>query len=282
MTSTDLSLPSLLAAHFDEVAESGLELARRIPQYAAIPIEPLRKSVQGGFSAILADLREPPFVRFSNLFSELGYKRARQGFDVNDLSSVIAITEAQLIALIKARISDARLQVPAIIECHDVCGTARTAIMDSFRRANQEFLSEANATIAQLSAPLLPLYPGIIVMPIVGALNTGRAQVIQESFLQGISTHRARVAILDITGLINVNSEAAGHLMRAAHAARLLGSRVVLTGVQPEAARVFSELNLELSGVSAQRNLQSGLQQAFNERGVTLQERTPQVRGTSQ
>jgi len=124
----------------------------------------------------------------------------------------------------------------------------------------QKLIIEAQqARLAELSTPLIPLSDDIMVMPLIGELDGARMAQVLETLLGGISQNRARFAILDITGVVNVDSAVANGLIRAAKAVRLLGAQVVLTGIRPEVAQTLVGLGTELSGIATSGNLQSGI-----------------------
>jgi PAS domain S-box-containing protein len=130
--------------------------------------------------------------------------------------------------------------------------------------AMQEELIEAQrATIRELACPLLPITAGAIAMPLVGAIDDARAQRILEVLLNGITAHAARVAILDITGVRAVDTQVADILVRAASAARLLGTQMVLTGIQPAIARTLIELGADLRGMVTKATLRDGIAHAL-------------------
>jgi rsbT co-antagonist protein RsbR len=108
----------------------------------------------------------------------------------------------------------------------------------------------------------------VVAMPLVGTIDSWRAQMIMEALLEGISNLQAEVAILDITGVRVVDTQVASALLRAAQAAQLLGARVMLTGIGAEVAQSLVHLGADLSRIEIQSTLQAGvaaaIQQATN------------------
>lgn len=123
-------------------------------------------------------------------------------------------------------------------------------------------LTQALETVAALSAPVIPVTEDVFILPLVGHVDEERMHRVIASLLAGIRTHRARIAILDITGLVTVDTTVATHLVEAAQAARLLGCELVLVGVRAEVARSLVGLDVDLSAVITQANLQSGIEYA--------------------
>lgn len=133
--------------------------------------------------------------------------------------------------------------------------------LDATARMRAERAQEA--TLRALSTPLLPIARGVVVMPLVGAINEKRAEQVLEILLQGIVAHRASMVILDVTGVLVVDAQVAGALVMAARAVRLLGAQVVLTGIQPTTARTLVELGADLGGILVRSTLESGISYAL-------------------
>jgi anti-anti-sigma regulatory factor len=118
--------------------------------------------------------------------------------------------------------------------------------------------------VRALSSPVLPVARGVIVLPLIGTIDTDRAEQILEALLGGISQHQAQTAIVDITGVPLVDTQVAAYLVRAIQAARLLGAEVILTGINPELAQTMVQLGMNARLLTTEANLASGLRRALN------------------
>jgi rsbT co-antagonist protein RsbR len=123
----------------------------------------------------------------------------------------------------------------------------------------EETIRVQNAVLAELSTPLIPISDQVMVMPLIGAVDSRRAQQVLETLLQGIASSGAQVAILDITGVPVVDTQVANALIHAAQAVKLLGAQVVLTGIRPEVAQTLVGLGADLGGIITRSSLQSGI-----------------------
>lgn len=149
-----------------------------------------------------------------------------------------------------------------------VCGIATD--MTEWRRVEkahaalqQQIIDAQTASLRELSAPLMPLSEGVLAMPLIGAIDSARAGQIMETLLDGITARRARIAILDVTGIKTIDSYAAEALVRIAGAARLLGAEVILTGISGPVAMSLVGLGVDLGGVRTLDTLQSGIAYAL-------------------
>lgn len=127
----------------------------------------------------------------------------------------------------------------------------------------EQVIAAQSAALRELSTPLLPLAEGVICMPLIGTIDERRAQEIMERLLTGIVQQRAHTAILDVTGVRVPDARVADALLQVARAAKLLGARVLLTGIGPEVAQTLVELQTELRGITTLGDLQSGIAHAL-------------------
>ena len=146
--------------------------------------------------------------------------------------------------------------------------TARKQAEEERVRSQAEYIQMQDGLLAELSTPLIPITQNVVVMPLIGSIDSRRAQQVLDTLLQGITERRARIAILDITGVPLVDTQVAGALIRAAQAAQLLGAQVVLTGIRPEVAQTLVGLGTELQGIVTRSDLQSGIAFATRQRVV--------------
>jgi anti-anti-sigma regulatory factor len=121
----------------------------------------------------------------------------------------------------------------------------RDALQRTLHSAYERERGLANI-VRELGSPVIPLLPQVLLIPLVGAIDSVRAQQIIETVLQGVSSHQATTVLLDISGVPLVDTEVANSLLQTARAATLLGARVILVGVRPEIAQSIVGLGIEL------------------------------------
>ncbi|HEX2906823.1 MAG TPA: PAS domain-containing protein [Phototrophicaceae bacterium] len=134
---------------------------------------------------------------------------------------------------------------------------------------SQERIIEAQRqALQQLSTPIIPILEGVIVMPLIGGIDSDRAQDIMRTLLRAITQHQAHLALVDLTGVAVVDSSVADYLNRTIQAARLKGVRTIITGLSDAIAEVIVDLGLDWSGIETVRDLQTGLKVALDRLGV--------------
>jgi rsbT co-antagonist protein RsbR len=131
--------------------------------------------------------------------------------------------------------------------------------IDSRERTIKALQQEA---IRELSTPVLPFREGMLLLPIIGQLDSQRARQLTEHLLDSIRANRAKVVVIDITGVATVDSRVANHLVQTVDAARLMGARVVVSGISPEIALTMVTLGIDLGRVTTVGDMQSGIEHA--------------------
>jgi rsbT co-antagonist protein RsbR len=128
----------------------------------------------------------------------------------------------------------------------------------------ERVIAAQQETLRELSTPLIPIAEGVVAMPLIGSIDSNRARQMLDTLLGGVSSLRAEIAILDITGVPVVDSQVADTILQAAQAVQLLGARVVLTGIRPEVAQTLVNLGASLNNIVTRSDLQSGIAYALN------------------
>jgi DNA-binding LacI/PurR family transcriptional regulator/anti-anti-sigma regulatory factor len=132
-------------------------------------------------------------------------------------------------------------------------------------RLQQEVIEAQQRSIQELSTPIIPVLEGVIVMPLIGSIDTLRARDVTRSLLAGIREHNAKVVILDITGVPIVDSGVAAYLNKTVQAARLKGARTIVTGISEAVAETIVDLGIDWSGIETLRDLRTGLRAAMGQ-----------------
>ncbi len=169
----------------------------------------------------------------------------------------------------KVPIYDVNGKVTGVLGIYDDI-TAQKQLEAEREQMQQEVIEAQRQALRDLSTPIIPVMEGIIVMPLVGSIDTMRAKDIMRALLKGISAYRAKVVILDITGVPLVDSGVASHLDKTIQAARLKGTRTIVTGITDAVAETIVDLGIDWGGIETLRDLQTGLLVALDRLGFTL------------
>lgn len=136
-------------------------------------------------------------------------------------------------------------------------------IIQRYDEAWERTVSLQKIALQELTAPVIPVFDRISVMPLVGTIDTERARLIMENLLNGIVKHRSEVVLIDITGVPVVDTMVAHHIIQAANAVRLVGCKCMLVGIRPEIAQTMVTLGINLSDITTTSNLRKGIAKAL-------------------
>ena len=147
----------------------------------------------------------------------------------------------------------------------------------SFVQERERVIRQQQEAIRELSTPVLQVRERLLILPIIGVIDSQRARQLTEQLLRGIRTNRAKVVVVDITGVPTIDSTVANHLVQTVEASRLMGASVIVTGLSAEIAQTLVTIGVELSKVNAVGDLQGGIEEAEKLLGykVILSEETP-------
>jgi rsbT co-antagonist protein RsbR len=132
----------------------------------------------------------------------------------------------------------------------------------SFVQERERVIRQQQVAIRELSTPVLKVREQLVILPIIGALDAGRARQLTEQLLNGIRENRAKVVVIDITGVPAMDMAVANHLVQAVRASGLMGARVIITGLSAEIAQTLVNLKVDLSMMQSVGDLQGGIEEA--------------------
>lgn len=147
---------------------------------------------------------------------------------------------------------------------------AMAVIGEEYLRAKEEIIGQHQEAIRELSTPVLQVRDDLLLLPVVGVIDSTRARQMTDQLLQAIRAKRAKVVVIDITGVAAVDSMVANHLVQAVEAARLLGAHAILTGLSAEVAQTIVRIGVDLGKVRTTGSLQDGIVEANRMLGYTV------------
>ena len=132
----------------------------------------------------------------------------------------------------------------------------------SFVEERERIIREQQAAIRELSTPVLQVRDRLLILPIIGVLDTQRARQLTEQLLSSIQSNRAKVVVIDITGVVTIDLTVANHLVQTVKAARLMGATAIITGLSSDIAQTLVDLGVDVSMIRSVGDLQGGLEEA--------------------
>ena len=131
-----------------------------------------------------------------------------------------------------------------------------------FVQERERIIRQQQEAIRELSTPVLPVRERLLILPIIGIIDPQRARQLTEQLLRGIRANRAKVVVVDITGVPTIDHTVANHLVKTVEASRLMGASVIITGLSAEIAQTLVTIGVDLSKMNAVGDLQGGIEEA--------------------
>lgn len=247
--------------------------------YASIPAEELRPALQRSVETICTVFGDNNASPLNEWAPYIGERRARMGLSLDDMMMVVSSIrefcwqELTEFGSDRLTIGDVRQFEDAISEFNRLLLLGYSQAMLTLQqelRDQAEQIAAQQQTIRELSTPILPLYEGILVLPLVGAIDSFRAGQIMERLLTAIAERQSDIVIVDITGVPVIDTAVANYLLQTARAAQLIGAQVILVGIGPEIAQTIVQLGVDLRGIQIGANLQAGIELALSQQGYTI------------
>jgi rsbT co-antagonist protein RsbR len=182
--------------------------------------------------------------------------RAARGFTPEESVLFVQTCKEALVAALQANAEAPQAAMRQIERLIDRCVLILVA---SFVAAREEVITRQTESLREVSTPVITLWDSVLLLPLVGIVDSVRAQHISESLLEAISRTEALVTLIDVTGVPVMDTSVARHILKTVAAAEMLGSKVILTGISPSTAQTMVKLGIDMSGVYTRGALKSGL-----------------------
>jgi rsbT co-antagonist protein RsbR len=220
-------------------------------------ISELRRGFQQALADGATEVTDQSADELRAQLSELSTNRARQGFSATETAvSIFALKDAVLGVLDKADGGDILRDYVAFSSFVD---GAALFTFDSYVRVREGLIADQAEQLLELSTPVVKLWEGVVAVPLVGTLDSARAQVVMERLLQTLVDTGSPYAIIDITGVPAVDTQVAQHILKTVVAARLMGADCIISGIRPQIAQTIVALGIEFGDIATKSSLADAL-----------------------
>jgi len=206
----------------------------------------------GGGTFDLPIIRE----KFEQVFRE---RKVLESFDIDHIFPKAGHRTFTIIANLMKRVSNENSE-QMVVRFIDI--TEKVAAECAIRQKDQEIL--------ELSTPVSKIWEDILILPLIGTLDTIRANKMIEQLLEAIRRESARYIIMDGTAVQSIDETGATNIIKATVAMKLLGAQIIMTGIKPEVAMTMVQLGIDLREIQTRATLQEGVQSALESRGYII------------
>jgi rsbT co-antagonist protein RsbR len=217
------------------------------------------------------DFETPAFDEMRVFLNEISRARAVKGYTPLENATYILSLRNTLLPLLAEELEgnadDLVREMQYFTALLDKMGLV---MVENYIRSREEIIRQQREDMMELSTPVIKVWDKILTLPIIGTLDSRRAQLMMESLLQKIVETGSVIAILDITGVKTMDTLVANHLIKTVTAARLMGARCILTGVSPAIAQTMVQLGIDLTQITTRAQMADGIKLALEMIGRTV------------
>lgn len=210
-----------------------------------------------------ADIDSYEYSKLKDILDEISEYRAQQGFAPSETATYIFSLKDVLLYNIQNHYKDSEVLLGEIIKLNQFLDKLGLYTFEVYSKRREDIISRQQQEILELSTPVIQVWEGILAVPLIGTLDSMRSQIIMESLLKEITTTRAEITILDISGVPAMDTLVAQHIMKTVKAARLMGAECIISGIRPAIAQTIVQLGVDLSNVKTKASLEGALKTAF-------------------
>lgn len=228
----------------------------------------MREAMQGGN---LSDIMSPDWESVREMLAGVSKSRAKQAFSPSETATFVFSLKQPLFA----RLFQEYARDPSALADEIWAGTVLIDqlglwTIEVCQKAREEVIARQQGEMLELSTPVVKLWEGILVLPLIGTLDSARTQIVMEALLQKIVETGAATAIIDITGVSTVDTLVAQHLLKTVAAARLMGADCIISGIRPQIAQTIVHLGVDLGNIITKATLADALTIALQKTGAAV------------
>ncbi|MGC5051190.1 STAS domain-containing protein [Micromonospora sp. DT48] len=272
-------LGELLTSRAEQVTQQWTEiiagqLRGRLSQAELVrQVQELHRAMVDALGKGTVDLNGEEATELRAVLAEFSRGQARQGFSATETATgVFALKEALLAVLEVDQSIETLRDYVAFSTLIDQMGLFT---FESFVRTRESLIADQAEQLLELSTPVVKLWEGVVAVPLVGTLDSARAQVVMERLLQTLVDTGSPYAIIDITGVPAVDTQVAQHILKTVVAARLMGADCIISGIRPQIAQTIVALGIEFGDIATKASLADALRHVLRLTGVETARRQP-------
>lgn len=261
--------------HDPHLREELLNEARRIPSMAELlkRLDPAALAEQDRANRVLlrAALVEADWAPLLASQRQQGATYASMGIPFADWFELVGSFQKALVPLLVKDLGGQLERLTAVlVALNRYIDTVMATLGDEYLKTKERIIGQQQEAIQELSTPVLQIRDQLLLVPLIGVLDSARARLLTQQLLAAIRAHRARLVVIDITGVAAVDSRVANHLFQTVAAVKLMGARAIVTGLSADVAEALVGLGIDVDRLHTVSDLQGGMEEANRIMGISL------------
>ena len=242
------------------------EWVRRIGEarlLAAMSQEEIFQEATSVYDSYVAVLETGNVDDLSAYARNLSERIIPRGVETNEVVGIVLLLRDVLARSLFAKYQSDFEKLNRVLDAYEpAANRIANTVAVGFVQERERVIRQQQEAIRELSTPVLQVRERLLILPIIGVIDPQRARQLTEQLLRGIRTNRAKVVVIDITGVAAMDVTVANHLVQTVEASRLLGATVIVTGLSPEIAQTLVTIGVDLGKMNTVGDLQGGIEQA--------------------
>jgi rsbT co-antagonist protein RsbR len=242
------------------------EWVRRITEaqlLTAMTKEEIFAEATSVYDSYVAALETGTFEALQNYARNLSERIIPRGVETHEVVGIVLLLRDVLARSLFAKYQEDFEELNRILDAYEpAANRIANTVAVGFVQERERVIRQQQEAIRELSTPVLQVRERLLILPIIGVIDPQRARQLTEQLLRGIRTNRAKVVVIDITGVAAMDATVANHLVQTVEASRLLGAIVIVTGLSPEIAQTLVTIGVDLGKMNTVGDLQGGIEQA--------------------
>ena len=218
----------------------------------------------------LSDINGPEWRGAREVLDHISRTRAQQGFTPTETATFVMSLKQPLFALLRSQVKSADALAEEMWNVTSLLDKLGLHTTELFLASREDIIKSQQGNLLELSTPVVQLWDDVLALPLVGTLDSARAQVVMETLLQKVVETEAQIAIIDITGVPTVDTLVAQHLIKTVSATRLMGADCIISGIRPQIAQTIVHLGVNLGEVITKATLADAFAVALKRTGATI------------
>lgn len=194
---------------------------------------------------------------------DLSERIIKRGVDTPEVVGIVLLLRDVLARSLFEKYQDNFEVLNRVLDAYEpAANRIATTVAVGFVQERERIIRQQQQAIREVSTPVLQVRERLLILPIIGIVDSERARQLTEQLLRGVRSNRARVVVMDITGVPSMDATVANHLVQTVEASRLLGATVIVTGLSPEIAQTLVTIGVDLTKMNTVGDLQGGIEEA--------------------
>src|SRR6185312_5865338 len=259
-------LPELIAHLQQNRSDLRQEWTNRITDahlLAAMTANEVFTEVTSVYDNYVAVLETGSVEELRHYARDLSERIIPRGVEIHEVVGIVLLLRDVLARSLFKKYHDDFDMLDRVLDAYEpAANRIANTVAVSFVEERERVIRQQQDALRELSTPVLQVRERLLILPIIGVLDNARAQQLTEQLLRGIRTHRAKVVVVDITGVPEIDQSVANHLVQTVDASRLMGAGVIVTGLSSDIAQTLVTTGVDLSKITTVGDLQGGIEEA--------------------